>query len=411
MKKNRINVIAYLLALVFFVGIFSGSQVLAAANKLVMDLPAWEDLHETIVKSDGQLTFKYWDISKDYSYSENPDARVSVANKLYGLSDEDLNAMYPSHEVKATYQDKKLTLAGLEDGYLYFRNSISSSTTKYISSFTMQVPLEGASTIKLVDKIKCQPLKSGAIKLTKVDQYDNRLEGVGFELYKVTDGKDEKVPLIGEYVYSEKGSTDKLLYTDKNGEINVSNLPYGTYYFKEVKPLAGYIVEKDTQDFKIESSNTISVKVVNEKTQYGGFKFLKIANDKDKSPLEGATFKVTQKIGDSYETVIQEGKELILTSGKDGRFEVNNLAYGDYYLWEVKAPQGYKKLESSVKFTVSEEMNKKVLIIKNDKEPKIPMPKTGELMIPFLLVSSVAMYGTGYKLSRDEKDKENKEDQ
>ncbi|HIE1914764.1 TPA: SpaA isopeptide-forming pilin-related protein [Streptococcus pneumoniae] len=66
------------------------------------------------------------------------------------------------------------------------------------------------------------------VKLIKVDQDHNRLEGVGFKLVSVArDGSEKEVPLIGEYRYSSSGQVGRTLYTDKNGEIVVTNLLLG----------------------------------------------------------------------------------------------------------------------------------------------------------------------------------------
>ena len=66
--------------------------------------------------------------------------------------------------------------------------------------------------------------KKNAVQLIKVDAADTtkRLPGVEFELYRADDEK------IGTYV------------TDANGEINITNLAYGEYYFKESKSAQGY---------------------------------------------------------------------------------------------------------------------------------------------------------------------------
>lgn len=49
------------------------------------------------------------------------------------------------------------------------------------------------------------------VKLIKVDQDHNRLEGVGFKLVSVArDGSEKEVPLIGEYRYSSSGQVGEL---------------------------------------------------------------------------------------------------------------------------------------------------------------------------------------------------------
>lgn len=293
-----------------------------------------------------------------------------------------------------------LFLDGLDQGIYYFRNQMLSQSYKYTSEFI--VKFEGEPII-LIDKITKTPLKSGSVILEKVDDNGNKLEGVGFELY--TD-KGEKVPLIGEYVYSLEGSRDQVLYSNKDGLVKVSELPYGKYYFKEVEGLEGYKMDQREQEFSIEEGQEeVKLTFVNEKVKFGGYKFLKIASDAKKTPLKGAKFKVTRFIEGSFETVMQDGKELILKSDREGKFEVKNLPYGIYTLWELEAPRGYSKLTDGVEFEVDETSHTKVLFIKNSKKPKIPVPKTGDLLIPLGLVVSVAMFGSGYGLSKNKKKK------
>ena len=50
----------------------------------------------------------------------------------------------------------------------------------------------------------------------------------------------------------------------------------------------------------------------------------------------------------------QKAGALVLTSDDQGRLEINGIAYGDYQLVEIKAPDGFAKLPDEVKFTVSE---------------------------------------------------------
>lgn len=68
---------------------------------------------------------------------------------------------------------------------------------------------------------------------------------------------------------------------------------------------------------------------------------------------------------------------MYVESDGKGAFSVDNLAYGSYALCEVKAPKGYKKLINPIDFTIDGESSTKVIIIKNDKEPEIPIQRPG----------------------------------
>ena len=77
------------------------------------------------------------------------------------------------------------------------------------------------------------------VTLVKVDatQETKRLSGAEFELY-TSDGE-----LIGTYI------------TDENGEINVSDLAYGDYYFKEKKAPSGYQKLADNIKFSMKGQD------------------------------------------------------------------------------------------------------------------------------------------------------------
>lgn len=401
MKNKKFVSLAYFMALVFLIGIFGNNIAFAGSNRLVLELPKNEDLHDTLKKGDGSYVFKYWDISEDFSYSDDEEERNQIASELHKMSDSQLNEKYKSYSAKFGYEDGKLILNGIEDGLFYFRSSFTGQDSEYSSSFIIELPFNGSTTVNLVNKIVSKSIQDGHVKLIKVDDTGKCLKGVGFTLYT---SEGESVPLMGNYVYSKSGKRNQILYTDDKGLINISGLPYGEYYFKEVSTLDGYKLNKNQAEFEIKDNQLIEVKVVNEKNNTGKFSFLKVSGDCEKNPLAGAKFKVTRLVDGKHEAVMKNGKELFVTSGEDGKFEVKHLAYGEYFLWEVKAPKGYKKLGEPIKFVINRPSNKTVMIIENKTEPKIPMPQSGDLLLPLLLVSSAGLFGTGYKLSKNDEE-------
>ena len=367
-----------------------------------IEVPDKEDLKNVLMNDQNALTFRYWDISSEYSVEEYNEDKTKISSDLHSFTDEDLDSKYEGEKIIGSFSNGIIYLKGIENGLYYFRNDFSSQTKDYSSRFVIYLN-NNAENVRLIYKLVENPKDRGMVKLIKEDQDKKGLKSVGFELYEIKENGNNKVPLIGNYVYNEEGSKDQILYTDENGEINVSNLPYGKYFFKEVKGLEGYKLDYKELKFEIKDNELVILHFVNKKIEVGGYKFLKIAADKNKSPLKGATFKVTQIIDGKEETVIKDGKELLVESSKDGTFEVSNLPYGDYYLWEVNAPKGYKKLMNGVKFTIKKDSDSKVLVIKNEHEPEINVPKTGDLVIPLLLVVSLVIFGTGFKLSKDKK--------
>lgn len=103
--------------------------------------------------------------------------------------------------------------------------------------FTLEL---GNDAVNILDINKDDPmvneLYKGRVLLIKSDSRDTSilLSGVEFELYN---GDDE---LMGLFV------------TDEQGQIMIDGLPYGTYYFKEVRTLDNYILDPEKQEFVLQ---------------------------------------------------------------------------------------------------------------------------------------------------------------
>lgn len=69
----------------------------------------------------------------------------------------------------------------------------------------------------------------GKFKILKTDENNKGLQGVKFNLY------NSRGDSVGEFT------------TDKNGEINFTNLPYDKYYVKEISTIPGYIVDGEVR--------------------------------------------------------------------------------------------------------------------------------------------------------------------
>ena len=83
--------------------------------------------------------------------------------------------------------------------------------------------------------------------------------------------------------------------------------------------------------------------------------------------------------GDSYWVDGEKNAE-VLTSNAQGLFEVKGIDNGEYFLKETKAPEGFKKLEGEIKFTVDAK-----LISRNAESEDAPQTWAG---VPAIALSS-----------------------
>lgn len=103
----------------------------------------------------------------------------------------------------------------------------------------------------------------------------------------------------------------------------------------------------------------------------GGKKFKKHEKDHENQGLKGAEFIVIQEDSNGnklylkdeankrtwlpYTTGQNPSDAFKVTSDKDGLFEIKGLEYGDYSLVEVKAPNGFQKLDGPFDFTIDKD--------------------------------------------------------
>lgn len=173
---------------------------------------------------------------------------------------------------------------------------------------------------------------------------------------------------------------------------------------------------------KVEFTNNIGKTFEDEsdvpEVHTGGIQLIKTDAADTSKTLAGATFElyreatnedltagteyITVTIGETERKLIKVSfydnaslsgeKTYSLTTGDDGKGFIYGLAYGDYYLIEVSAPDGYNKLASPVKFTVNEvsHTDEHKLVITNTSG--VELPSTGGIGTTiFTMLGSLAV--------------------
>lgn len=202
----------------------------------------------------------------------------------------------------------------------------------------------------------------GKIVLTKKDaENGDVIKGAQFELYKVgtgENGEDEKV-----------GDT----YTvNSKGRLTVSDLTYGTYYFKEISAPKGYEISAETSGNIKLTENDPTAKIEFNNTRKGGtFTLKKVSERQPDTTLAGAEFALYHD-GNFYGTY---------TTDKDGILEAGELPWGSYTLRETKPPKGYELSDETIEFEIGADNDAgrelETFIFKNEQLPaKATLTKT-----------------------------------
>ncbi|MED4714262.1 MULTISPECIES: SpaA isopeptide-forming pilin-related protein [Bacillus] len=187
----------------------------------------------------------------------------------------------------------------------------------------------------------------GNVQLLKVDgeNPDKKLEGATFIL------QDSKGKKISEHK------------TDKNGLIEVKDLPFGAYSFVEKEAPTGYVLTKDAIPFSItEQGKTIMLTAKNKQIK-GDLEITKVDIANGNNKLSNAEFTIFNEKGEE----VVKGK-----TDKNGIAKFK-LPYGKYTYKETFAPDGYLINEETFRFEIKEDGQ----IIKHTvKDEKKPTPET-----------------------------------
>lgn len=406
-----------------------------------------------------------WKVSDEQVPYDNKSSKLDELNKL---SIEELNSKYSDKRVME-FKDNQIVFDRLNSGAYYMRDTSGIKRDKDIVPALINLPDDVENDSKNVT-IHAKE-SSTNVRLVKVDESGNPLKGAKFKLLvrrgseyvelknKATMKKDDKLELSpedenrskvkseenadeskdensksekkdekskdekkveksSELSKKEEKSDDGLYISNDAGEIIINDIKKGDYIFREVEAPAGYVIKNVDTRFTI-SDKSVELRVVNSKTSTdkGRHDFMK--TDEAKKPLGGAMFKVMTKNKDGkFEPVKKDGKDYIVTSADNGKFSVEDMDYGKYYLVEIKAPAGFILLSEPVEFEIKKQADDKTISIafitnKKDTITRTPggditrggkIPKTGDIRFFMSMIGGAIMFFIGkWIIAKDDK--------
>lgn len=342
-----------------------------------------------------------WRVSDEQVQYDKKSSKLDELNKL---SIEELNSKY-SNPTMLAFNDNQIVFDKLSAGAYYMRDTSGIKRDKDIVPALINLPDDVENDSKNVT-IHAKE-SSTNVRLVKVDESGNPLKGAKFKLLvrrgseyvelknKTTMKKDDKLELSpndddkskvkseentdeskdenskevkkeeksNKESKNEEKSDEGLYISNESGEIIINDIKKGDYIFREVEAPAGYVIKNVDTKFTI-SDKSVELRVVNSKTSTdkGRHDFMK--TDEAKKPLGGAMFKVMTKNKDGkFVPVKKDGKDYIVTSADNGKFAVEDMDYGKYYLVEIKAPEGFILLSEPVEFEIKKQADDKTISI------------------------------------------------
>ena len=292
-------------------------------------------------------------VGDEYTVELNDDNKWSHAWKNLPLF---VDGKLAEYTVRVTYIGDvayDANIPGVADGYedydITFDDNLYKNGTQSDYDHKTGYWLDGNNNTVFADHVLIRfniETVSGKLTLRKVSDTVNGkpLAGVVFTLYS-------NVNLDNVVEVAVSGG---------NGEVEfASKLAAGTYYLKETKALAGYVIDDTVYRVRVhagiatvtavagdgtavhtvvnETSQTLTIEKVNQSGTY----------------VSGAKFTLT-RTGDYDGGEGGRNDSPVYTSDEHGIIRIEGLERGEYHLAETAAPNGYKQLDTEFKFVVAD---------------------------------------------------------
>ncbi|MBO1299612.1 MULTISPECIES: SpaA isopeptide-forming pilin-related protein [unclassified Enterococcus] len=234
-----------------------------------------------------------------------------------------------------------------------------------------------------------------------------------YEFMYLPEGKYVAEFQIGDQVEKHEFSvTTPMVGNDPSINSKASQTTYrtGEYVAEQLSNLPGMITSKDS----IYHLDYLNLGIVEANCDIYLFKYesgTAVDQDKDGQPdvdgehqlasgvlLDGAEFELHEKATDK---LVQTN-----TTDSKGRIHFSKIPYGDYYLIETKAPEGYELLKEKIDVTVGIKDQIKYVFAEDDVVTKLPFTGSTDIIQGLLIISAsltlVGLVGLGVKYQWDE---------
>lgn len=251
------------------------------------------------------------------------------------LAGAEFTLLGPKTDKKTTDNNGVTEFTGLEAGkYSIIEKTAPKGYGRYDGTVTVEIKADGTATVddlpkgisfagETVTLTWTNTRDKGSISITKTDG-NQPLSGAVFGLYENKDLAD---------------NDPKTAVTNGQGVAEFNDLSAGTYYLKEITAPNGYALDETIRPFKIGGNNDWDVETTIKNT-LKEYSLTLVKKGDDGKPLEGVEFEISGN-----------GITKKSASGRDGVVTFTGLAFGEYTITEVEAPQGYVKA-APIKVTI-----------------------------------------------------------
>ena len=303
-------------------GTYYVKEITAPAGYILASTPPQS---VTIKKTNAHATIEM----TNEKYTSGAITIKKVDEKENPLAGAEFTLSGPKTDKKTTDNNGVAEFTGLEAGkYFIIEKTAPKGYGGYDGTVTVEIKADGTATVddlpkgisfagETVTLTWTNTRDKGSISITKTGSANKPLQDAVFGLYKDAAAAEEPID---------------IQKTDKNGKALFADLEAGPYYVKEIAAPNGYALDTTVRGFTIGGDNTWDVKTEIKNT-LKEYSLTLVKKGDDGKLLQGVEFTLS---GNGIDPMTAE-------SGKDGVVTFTGLAFGEYTITEVEAPQGYVK--------------------------------------------------------------------
>ncbi len=237
-----------------------------------------------------------------------------------------------------TGENGTVTFSDLEPGSYYYKE-IEAPAGYVLNSTEYHFTVENSGEVTLAN---------GSNKII----YNNRVtmkEDEAFTITKKITGTETvlKGSTIG--IFDERGNEIGKGKTNEQGQVGVSGLEVGRYYYKEIEAPAGYILNDTKYYFTVENDGTVTFDEESNKVIYND----RITTKEVLTIVKKKTGTDISISGAKIGIFVEDGTKVAeATTREDGTVTFADLKPGEYYYKEIEAPAGYVLNDTKYYFTI-----------------------------------------------------------
>lgn len=305
-----------------------------------------QDTKKVTVDGDTKTTIQNKEITRDVKLTKyDSETREKLQGAVFALEQQVDGEWKQIQENLTTDEDGTISVTDLDAGNYRFIETEAPDLYELNKDPVYFEIKSDQTTVTTVTKDNA--VKKGSVKLQKVDEAGNPLQGAVFTL------KDAAGKVVKDNLTS-----------DENGLVEVKDLRPGKYAIVETKAPEFYQLDTAVHEFEINPAKQAEIDLgkIQNKLVTGAIQLTKVDRDQKEKLLAGAVFELQTADGKT----LREG----LTTNEAGVLVVDQLAPGDYQLVETIAPKDYQLDQTPIAFTI-EKSNEATIQVEREMSNKL----------------------------------------